>query len=134
MVDAGILGRIRWPCLCWGGREVGNGILFWAVGKHMLVMIVAQRDLLLLLLFSLLSIVEMEELQVLCSLRTVSEDFALITNYTCTEFLLQDLQFLIDYCPYLFLSTFLCLFSYSRMLLCSLAELFIILYQNYLLT
>lgn len=101
----------------------------------MLVMIVAQQDLLvLLLLFSLRSIVEMEELQVLCSLRRVSEDFALITNYTCTEFLLQDLQFLIDYCPYLFLSTFLYLFSYSRMLLCSLAELFIILYQYYLLT
>ena len=110
MVDAGILGRIRWPCICWGGREVGNGILFWAVGKHMLVMIVAQRDLLLLLLlFSLLSIVEMEELQVLCSLRRVSEDFALITNYTCTEFLLQDLQFLIDYCPSLFVSFYLSL-------------------------
>lgn len=72
----------------------------------MLVMIVAQQDL---LLFSLRSIVEMEELQVLCSLRRVSEDFALITNYTCTEFLLQDLQFLIDYCPSLFVSFYLSL-------------------------
>lgn len=72
----------------------------------MLVMIVAQQDL---LLFSLRSIVEMEELQVLCSLRRVSEDFSQITNYTCTEFLLQDLQFLIDYCPSLFVSFYLSL-------------------------